>query len=140
MGRDCKAESGLTLPLAARKLGYMSDHEPTIADLAADMKRNQAIIRNAQDRAFDPRPTGMDMVQASGIRCVLGPRNRYYWLSGYVMLTRDVATGRDAESIFVVRHELAHTQQPKWLLFLAMLFPPARWYSEMDAWERVFRL
>lgn len=111
--------------------------EPTIAELVETIRLNRQNVRESGLRAFDPRPTGHDLVQASGVRCVIGPRNRFYWWDRTIMLTRDVATGRDAESLMIARHEIAHSQQPRWL-FWFLFVPPVRWWLEMNAWERVF--
>lgn len=105
-----------------------------------------------------PRPTGMQIVQAAGLRCVIGAFNGYNWEKNYVMLTHKVAFGTDCRSTMCAYHEVAHSQQPrpvlalasiwmgvrgltgarKWVLvtLLAFLWPVYLW-AETDAWQKV---
>lgn len=91
-----------------------------------------------RDGAVHRRPmTGMDIVKAAGVQCMIGDHCRFYWRRGIVTLTREVATGTDPASVVIAYHELAHTKQPRAFFFFLWIIP-WRWFVECDAWGRVF--
>lgn len=82
-------------------------------------------------------PTGRQIVESAGLKCVIGERNRYYWRTRTVMLQERVANGTDPASVVIAKHEIAHsTQPPIWMRFLWIV--PFRWFVECECWERVF--
>lgn len=117
----------------------------------------QEFYKRERDGAVHRRKmTGADIVVNAKISWAIGPRCAYYWRQRRITLTRDVALGTDHKSICCAWHEIAHSQQPRWLLALAsfwygaiasrnplwlvLLFPlsPFYFYCEADAWQRVF--
>lgn len=83
--------------------------------------------------------TGYDLAKTSGLPVIIGADNRYDFRRGRIVLQQSVATGSDPWALLVAAHELAHTRQPMWLLWLAW-FGPAHWWLEMKAWQAAIRL
>lgn len=85
------------------------------------------------------RPTGRQIVEKAGVRCVTGMANRYYWRSDTIMLTEKVACGNDPIAAVTALHETVHARhQPRWLVAAATMFWPIEWYCERDCWWRLF--
>lgn len=80
-------------------------------------------------------PTGMEIVQRAGLKCVLGDRCLFRWRSRIVVLRPEIAHGTGPASVVIAAHEIAHSQQPRWIFWLLFLWPMRLWI-ENDAWNR----
>lgn len=93
---------------------------------------------HAREQRLD-RPTGRQIVEKAGVRCVTGAANRYYWKSDTIMLTEKVAFGNDPIAAVTALHEITHARhQPRWLVAAATMLWPVEWYCELDCWRTLF--
>lgn len=82
-------------------------------------------------------PTGSQIVEAAGLKCVVAKFSRFYWKSRIVTLSPEIANGTGTVAEAVSWHEIAHSRQPRWW-FWFLWFSPARWYIEWRAWMDCF--
>lgn len=83
--------------------------------------------------------TGLDLAEAADVPVIIGESNCFDWWHRVIVLTPEVATGRDPRSLVIAAHELAHALQPRWMHWLRII-GPFRWWYEVDAWRRAMEI